>query len=92
MKALLVVAVLLVAGVVGLGFYRGWFSFTSDSSDAKPNVTLTVDQEKFQQDSKAATESVQGLGREAKDKVAGQGEKVTDGTMVSPCSWAFSAA
>ncbi|MFN4261311.1 MAG: hypothetical protein ACK4RK_18660 [Gemmataceae bacterium] len=83
MKTLLVVVVLLVAGVVGLGFYRGWFSFTSDSSDAKSNVTLTVDQDKFREDREAATESVQDLGRQAKNKVAGPGEKVTDGTMVS---------
>jgi uncharacterized protein YdeI (BOF family) len=86
MKALLVVLVVLVlfvAGIAGLGFYRGWFSFASDSADAKSNITLTVDQDKFQEDRKAATESVQGLGRQAKDKVAGPGEKVTDGTMVS---------
>jgi hypothetical protein len=31
--------VLLVAGVAGLGFYRGWFSLASDRSDAKSNVT-----------------------------------------------------
>jgi hypothetical protein len=76
MKALLVVLVLFVAGIVGLGFYRGWFSFASGRSDDKSNITLTVDQDKFQQDRKAATESVQGLGRQAKDKV-------TDGIMVS---------
>jgi uncharacterized protein YdeI (BOF family) len=83
MKAVLVVVVLLVTGVAGLGFYRGWFSLASDRSDAKSNVTLTVDQDKFQEDRKAATESVQGLGRPAKDKAAGPAEKITDGTMVS---------
>lgn len=83
MKAIVFVLVLLVAGVVVLGFYRGWVSFTSDSADAKPNVTLTVDQEKFQEDRKAATESVQGLGDQAKDKVAGSNEKNIEGTLVS---------
>ena len=83
MKAFLVVLVLLVAGVIGLGFYRGWFSFASDSADAKSNITLTVDQDKFQEDRKAATKSVQGLGHQAKDKVAGSGEKSMDGTVVS---------
>jgi uncharacterized protein YdeI (BOF family) len=82
MKALIVVFVLLVAGVAGLGFYRGWFSFTSDSADDKSNVTLTVDQDKFQGDRKAAAESVQGLGHQAKDQVAGPGETSRDGTMV----------
>jgi hypothetical protein len=83
MRALLIVVALLVAGVAGLGFYRGWFSFASDSAGARSNVTLTVDQDKFQEDRKAATESVQDLGRQARDKVAGSGGKVTDGTLVS---------
>lgn len=83
MKAFLVVLVLFVAGVVGLGFYRGWFSFASDSADAKSNITLTVDQNKFKEDRKAAREGVQGLGHQAKDKVAGSGEKSMDGTVVS---------
>src|SRR3954452_21783164 len=82
MKALLVVVLLLVAGGAGLGFYRGWFSFESDSADANPNVTLTVDKEKFQEDRQAATETVQGLGRQAKGRTAGPGGKVTDGTVV----------
>jgi len=82
MKALLVVLALLVAGIAGLGFYRGWFSVASDSADAKSNITLTVDQDKFQEDRKAATESVQDLGRQAKDKTVGPAEKITDGTMV----------
>lgn len=83
MKVLLVVVVLLVAGVAGLGLYREWFSFASDRSEAKSNVTLTVDQDKFQDDRKAATESVQTLGRQAMDKVTGPGTQVIEGTMVS---------
>ena len=38
---------------------------------------------KFQEDRKAATESVEGLGHQAKDRTVGPAEKVTDGTMVS---------
>ena len=83
MKSLLFVLVLLVAGIAGLGFYRGWFAFASDSAEAKSNITLTVDQDKFQEDRKAATESVQGLGPQAKDRIVAPAEKITDGTMVS---------
>ena len=82
MKALIVVFILLVVGAAGLGFYRGWFSFTSDSAGDKSNVTLTVDQDKFQGDRKAAEEGVQGLGHQAKDNVAGPGVKRRDGTLV----------
>jgi hypothetical protein len=82
MRTVLFVVVLLMAGVVGLGLYRGWFGFASDTSDAKSNVTFTVDQDKFQEDRKAATESVQGLGGQAKDKAAGLGWRVTEGTVV----------
>ena len=83
MKALLIVFVLLVVGVVGLGFFRGWFSFTSDSGDAKSNITLTVDQNKFQEDRKAVVENVQGMERRAKDAVAGPGEKNREGTIIT---------
>jgi hypothetical protein len=93
MSRLMIVLVLLVAGVVGLGFYRGWFSVTSDSTDAKSNITLTMDQDKIQEDTKSATDSVQGLGQEAEDEVEAVGEKSMgeksmdeksmDGTLVS---------
>ncbi len=66
-----------------LGFSRGWFSFTSDSGDAKSNITLTVDQNKFQEDRKAVVENVQGMERRAKDAVAGPGEKKREGTIIN---------
>ena len=67
MKAFVIVVVLLVAGVVGVGFYRGWFLFESESSDGKSNITLSVDGDKFQEDRKSATESVQGAGKSTKE-------------------------
>jgi hypothetical protein len=53
-----VVAVLLVllVGVVALGFYRGWFGLSSRSPEAgsnKVNVNLTVDRDKMQEDAEA---------------------------------------
>ena len=46
MKTLLVVVVLLLAGIAGLGFYRGWFHFsTTDGTDRKPSATITVDKD-----------------------------------------------
>src|ERR1700694_5928686 len=82
MKALFVVLVLLVAGIAGLGLYRGWFSFASDSADAKSNITFSVDKEKMHEDEKKVMTKVQGIGHEGKEKAAATGEKSTDGTVV----------
>jgi hypothetical protein len=83
MQRLLFVLVVSGIGVVGLGFYLGWFHIGSDQADGKSNVTLSVDAEKFREDRKSAAGSVQDLGRQFKDQVAGPGEKNTEGTFVS---------
>jgi len=82
MKPFLFVLVLVVVAVGFLGFYRGWFSFGSDSAGGTSNVTLSVDTEKFQADRKSAVKGVQNLGSKAedKDKVA---VKSHDGKVVS---------
>jgi hypothetical protein len=50
MNRLLVALLLIVVGLVGLGFYLGWFQFASDTSGDKPNVTFTLDPDKIQED------------------------------------------
>jgi hypothetical protein len=50
MKALLVVVVLLLVGIAGLGFYRGWFHLSTNSTDQQPSATITVDKDKFHTD------------------------------------------
>jgi hypothetical protein len=74
MKWLLVVFVLLVAGVIGLGFYQGWFHYSTDNTDHHPSVTIGVDENKIQEDKK----KVEGLGEKAKDAAAGRPDKVKD--------------
>jgi hypothetical protein len=76
---ILIVAVV----IVGTGFYRGWFSFKSDSADQKSNVTFSLDTEKFQADRKSVVASAQDLGRQIQDKVTGPSHKPVDGTVVS---------
>jgi hypothetical protein len=61
----LIVLLFLVAGVVGLGFYRGWFHVSSDRSAEKTGVTVTIDKDKAQQDAKDAKEKVQGAADQA---------------------------
>jgi osmotically-inducible protein OsmY len=70
MKRVPIVFILLVAvvvvGIVGTGFYRGWFRFTSDTADKNSNVTFSVDTDKFQADRKTAVASAQELGHQIK--------------------------
>jgi hypothetical protein len=79
MNRFIVVLVLVAIGIVGVGFYQGWFHVGSEKADGKSTVTLSVDKDKFQEDKKTAVEDMQGVERRIKEKVAGPGEKSTDG-------------
>ena len=82
MKALLIVLALVVAAVVGLGYYRGWFHVSSDGADGNPNITFSADPGKIQDDEKAALEKAHDMGGQVKDKAAAPSEKGMDGTVV----------
>ena len=53
MKRLVVVLLVVVLGIVGVGFYRGWF---------------TINQDKIQEDEQRAKEKVRELTQEVKAK------------------------
>ena len=76
-RMFLVLAVI-VAGVVGLGFYMGWFHFSSGSDHNNAHVTVLVDKDQIQKDKDKAVDKVQDLGQQAKDKVATTTEKAHD--------------
>jgi hypothetical protein len=78
MKRLLLVLVLVVAGVLGLGFYRGWFHVASDSADGESNLTFTVDTNKIGEDRKTAQQKAQDLGHSGKDKTGAPTEGPKD--------------
>jgi hypothetical protein len=78
MKKLGVVFVLLMAGIAGLGFYRGWFSLSTDNRDHMPSATITVDKDKIRDDEQRAKEKVQGFGQEAKEKTGEWADKVKE--------------
>jgi len=71
MKRFLIGLVLIVAGVVGMGFYRGWIHFSSERAADKPSVTVTMDKEKIQEDKNKAV----GAAQTAKDKAMATTEK-----------------
>ena len=41
---------LIVAVVAGLGFYMGWFHFSSGNDDQKAHITVSVDKGQVQKD------------------------------------------
>jgi hypothetical protein len=67
MRSLAFVAVVLLVGIGGLGFYQGWFHFSTNSTDNKPSATLTVDKNKIHADEEKAKEKVEGLGQKVKE-------------------------
>jgi hypothetical protein len=83
-----VVVLVVVAGVAGLGFYRGWFGLTSTTADGKASSTFTVDTDNFQEDKQDAIGNVQDLGQQGTPKVApgsaanDAAEATHDGTVV----------
>ena len=65
MKSLLFIVVLVVA-LAALGFYRGWFQFSSSSQDSRTDITVSVDKDKMEQDKDSAVRKVEDLGQKAK--------------------------
>lgn len=67
MKRLFVGIMILLAGVVGYGFYEGWFVVSAGDSGHEANVTLTVDRDKVRADEK----KLEGVGHELGKKISG---------------------
>jgi hypothetical protein len=70
MRKLLFVLLLLAAAVVGLGFYRGWFSseMTKDPESGRQGIQIEVDQNKIKPDIEKAKEKLGVEGSQTKDK------------------------
>jgi hypothetical protein len=75
MKALMFVVVLLLVGIVGLGFYRGWFQLSTDTVNQRPSATITVDKDKIHADEQKAKDEMQGFRQEAKEKIGNRDGK-----------------
>ncbi len=78
MNRFLIVLVLLVAAVVGLGFYLGWWGLSTDSTNQKTNINITVDKDKIRKDAEKAKEKVHEAGLEMKERIGAESEKKKD--------------
>lgn len=77
MRSLIKVLVVLLICLVGIGFYRGWFSFSSPNSGAEGNkvdVNVSVDKGKMKSDVKKAEEKIQEEIKVIKGKVKAKEE------------------
>ena len=78
MRTLMFVVVLLLVGVVGVGFYRGWFQVSTDNTDQRPSATVTVDKNKIHADEQKVKEKMEDFGQEAKEKIGDRAGKVEE--------------
>ena len=69
MRALMFVVVFLLAAIAGLGYFRGWFALSTNTTDEMPSATITVDKDKFHADEQTARDKAQGAGQKAKEDV-----------------------
>lgn len=60
MRIVLIIVGLIVVCVVGAGFYFGYLALGSDTADGTRHITLTVEQNKLQEDEHKAIERVEG--------------------------------
>jgi len=78
MRTLLGVVLLLLVGILGVGFYQGWFLFSTGSTGQTSSATITVDQDKIRADEGKAREKVEEFGQKAKEKAGDRTDKVKE--------------
>ena len=77
MKKLVSVLIVLAILVVGVGFYRGWFAFSSPAPEAGSNtvnVNLATDPDKMKQDAEMVTDKATELTGGVKEDVKADGQ------------------
>ncbi len=72
MRSLIRLLVVLLICLIGIGFYRGWFSLSAGNADPegkKVNVNMSVDKEKMRSDVKETNEKVKDQIKDLEGKV-----------------------
>jgi len=70
MKTTFAIAGVILLGIIGMGFWQGWFSFSKES-----NVGVTVDADKFNHDKKAFSKTMGEKATALKEKISGLWKK-----------------
>jgi hypothetical protein len=85
MRLFMFMIVLLVV-VIGVGFYRGWFAFTTEHKEGQDNkvgLKVEIDKDKIKSDAEAARNKVRGVGETV------TGGKTMEGTLVKVADGSF---
>jgi len=72
MKRLLAVLLILILVVIGIGYYRDWFSVRSGTDDKSVHIEVTVDKEKVREDEERAHQKLKQVEGEMSDKLKKQ--------------------
>jgi hypothetical protein len=75
MARIIATLVVLAALVAGVGFYRGWFTVTTDKDSSHTDVTVTVDKDKIKEDEQKAKDKAKELEQRTKEKVESATQK-----------------
>jgi hypothetical protein len=74
MHFLIKLAFVLLICLVGIGYFRGWFSFSSspnpNSDGSKVNVNISVDKKKIGADIEKAEQKLKGKAKTIEDKAS----------------------
>ncbi len=86
MKRLLVIMAILVVVSVSLGFYRGWFTMSTDTEldNNKVKVNLTVDPDKAREDAEELRDNVVPDSLESTDESTSEAESTAAPSGGSP--------
>jgi hypothetical protein len=77
MTRFLGVLVIVVAIVACLGYFLGWFTFSSDNTDGKTHITVNVDKDKIKETGKKIGDTVEGAVDKIKEGVQTRETKTT---------------
>lgn len=66
MRRLMGAIVITLVIVAGVGYYMGWFQFSTNQSGQKSNIEISVDKQKIREDAEAAKKKAEELKDKAK--------------------------
>jgi hypothetical protein len=82
MRTLLVTLLLMVALVVGVGFYRGWFAASWDNNNSSDQVDMQVhvNKERIREDVNQVKKQVADTAQQVRDQVNQTSDKLENAT------------